>query len=106
MNFDISSFNRVAKPLLNKLTEQFPLPLTIKPQSYNEPTFDRELDGPLLEPTLHFLVENKFLTTMEVRAEGYTAYLITEKGLSLLDIDLIREIKKTPSVYEQGKVGC
>lgn len=105
MKFDISSFNKIAKPLLNTLAEQFPLPLNIHFQHYGSPDFDVKTDIPLLRATLCFLVANNYMTYEGEKADNANYYL-TPKGLALLNLNFETEFNKTPSVYEQGKVGC
>ncbi len=105
MNFDISSFNRIAKPLLNTLAEQFPLPLKIHLQRYEAPDFDVKMDIPLLRATLYYLAANNYLMFEGDHADNANYYL-TSKGLELLKVDFEKEFKKSSSVYDQGKVGC
>lgn len=105
MKFDISSFNRIAKPLLNKLAEQFPLSLHIHVQRYEAPDFDYKNDISLLEGVLYFLLENGYISH-EGSTYSNADYHLTEKGLTLLNINFETEFDKSSSVYEQGKVGC
>lgn len=105
MNFDISSFNRIAKPLLNTLAEQFPLPLKIHLQRYEATDFDVKTDIPLLRATLYYLVANNYLMFDGDHADNANYYL-TSKGLTLLKVDFEKEFKISSSVYEKGKVGC
>ena len=105
MKFDISSFTKIAKPLLNKLAEQFPLSLHINVDRYEAPDFNPKKDIPLLEGTLYFLLENGYVSH-EGSTYSNAYYHLTEKGLTLLNINFEKEFNKTSSVYEQGKVGC
>lgn len=107
MKFDISSFNEIAKPLLNTLAEQFPLPLQIDTKRYEVLNLELKTETGLLKATLHFLVQNNYLSVQVPTSGGVIVdHYLTSKGLALLNINFETEFNKTSSVYEQGKVGC
>lgn len=107
MKFDISSFNEIATPLLNKLAEQFPFPLQINSQRYEILNSELTTESRLLKATLHFLVQNNYLSAQAAGSDGVIIDChLTEKGLTLLNINFETEFNKTTSVYDQGKVGC
>lgn len=107
MKFDLSSFNEIATPLLEKLAKQFPLPIQVDTKKCEILNSDLEAESQLLKATLHFLVQNTYLATQPKNSDGVIIeYHLTEKGLTLLKINFEQEFKKSPSVYEQGKTGC
>ncbi len=105
MKFNISSFNRIAKPLLNELAEQFPLPRQIHIQRYAAPEFDHETDIPRLKAVLHFLVNDGYLSR-EGSTPDNANYYLTSKGLEFLKVDFANEFHTKDSIYKSGKVGC
>ncbi|GEN40654.1 hypothetical protein [Pseudoalteromonas nigrifaciens] len=109
MKFDISSFSEIATPLLNKLAEQFPLPLQINTRRYEILDSDLSAEPLLLKATLHFLVQNNYLSTKSQKAEGVVIDChLTEKGLALLNLSFETEFKNSlsTSIYNDGKTGC
>ena len=107
MKFDISSFNEIANPLLNKLAEQFPLPIQVNTKRYEILNSELETESQLLKATLHFLLQNNYLSAQAAGSDGVIIDCqLTEKGLTPLKINFEKEFSKSPSVYEQGKIGC